>query len=543
MDSHSSLRFLNRMVLNGNIQESIKMIDEMPEISPEIAVMKTKLYVILEQFEESNGFIDTYFSSDNPKLDKDDLARGMMAKAFNYVNEGKIQEAEMLLAESEEQVIVNVPYFHELLLKQKSMLLEWYYAKAFLMRKNGNPSKALEYLNVILPLIDDEAYHKLPLMVGRIFNETGAIYYFIGKINEAEEYWKEGYLLRTKYGNQYELANSINNLATLSIKVGDLHTAETYLLKCLEIYKEIRAKGKMARIYNNLGLVYESKHELDKAETYTHMALSINTSLGNIIPRTNNLINLSKIYLKKGKFSESEELLLKVLNILGSDRQMILEGEALLILITLYLEKKDKNSAIRYFKRLDELNHKTRNGLMKFRRDLAKALISRFSDRIIAQAEAQMRFREIIEDPDVPSDIQVIAYIHLSDLLLQELRSIEDKSEVLTELNILTENLQGIAFEYPNYSLLVQVLILKSKLAMIDNDLEHSKLLIDQAIEVANKNSLPLSREKAQAHLSSLQHEVQMWDRILKQNSSLVDRIEESDVINYMKEVVRKYEL
>lgn len=543
MKDRSPLHVLNELVNDGKINEAMEMIDGMEKIPPDIAIFKTKIFVILGKFTESTKFIDDYFSDESNEWDEIDFTRGMIAKAFNYSNIEKLEEADSLLARSEEQVIIQIPKFSELPIGRKSMLLEWYYAKAYNLRKSGNPSKALEYLNVVLRLIDDDAYIKLSLLVARIFNETGSIYYFLGKMTEAEEYWKESLRIREKLNNRYETANSMNNLATLALKIGDLHTAETYLQECLEIYKSIRAKVKMANIYNNLGLVYEAKHELDKAETYIQLAVSINSSLGNSLSVCNNLINLAKVYLKKGSFDESEGMLFQILAMLSDEGNFILESESLMILITLYLEKKDQKHAIQYFHRLDEINHKSRNGLVKFRRDLAKALLSRFSNRIIAQAEAQIRFKEIIQNPEVPSDILVIAYIHLSDLLLQELRSTDNQTEVLEELNELTQNLQDIAFEYPNYSLLVQVLILKSKLAMIDNNLEKSKKLIDQAIDVATKNSLPLYREKAEAHLTSLHQEVKMWDRLLKQNSSLVERIEESDVINYMKEVVRKYEL
>jgi tetratricopeptide (TPR) repeat protein len=109
----------------------------------------------------------------------------------------------------------------------------------------GQREKALEFLNQVLPIMDEVGDRSG--MAGSLNNIAG-VYYDLGQREKALEYYNQALPIREEVGDVYGEGVTRFNMATIYLEAGDLKEAEAHLLRVVEVWEAAQSPDlRMAR--------------------------------------------------------------------------------------------------------------------------------------------------------------------------------------------------------------------------------------------------------------------------------------------------------
>ncbi len=173
--------------------------------------------------------------------------------------------------------------------------------------------------------------------VAFIDNNMANMYKKMGKLDEAEKYYKESLLiLEKKYGDKFPTSASImSNLANLYTEQKKFDEAETLYDKSLKILKETVGENDIntSTTKNNLAELYLAKQEFGRAIPLFETALEAFEKEfgGKDMSTAMVLSNLATCYLQTQNYDKAEKLLLKAIPLFTA-----LQGQDNDNLITIY---------------------------------------------------------------------------------------------------------------------------------------------------------------------------------------------------------------
>ncbi|KKD39519.1 MAG: tetratricopeptide repeat protein [Limnoraphis robusta] len=167
---------------------------------------------------------------------------------------------------------------------------------------------------------DDASLATLYARLGEIYKrriEQGDCEDYQQEQTLAIEYFQKAISLQQKLNLEIELAESLNNLASLYKSQGKYEQAKPLYLLALEMRQQLSGKQHpdVATSLNNLASLYKSQGKYKQAEPLYLLALEMRKQLfGEQHPDVaNSLNNLANLYLSQGKYEEAEPLFKKVL--------------------------------------------------------------------------------------------------------------------------------------------------------------------------------------------------------------------------------------
>ncbi len=138
----------------------------------------------------------------------------------------------------------------------------------------------------------------------------------IGKSDEAKEIFFEELEKAKEINDSSSLSQAYHDLGSLERSVLDREKCKEYLLKSIEIRKEIldekdsfEDKYGLSRSYNNLGAIYIQYGDQDKALEYFEKALELHQEIKNKLFEARTLSNMAVISMKKGELDRAERIL------------------------------------------------------------------------------------------------------------------------------------------------------------------------------------------------------------------------------------------
>ena len=158
--------------------------------------------------------------------------------------------------------------------------------------------------------------------------------------------------------------------------------------------------------------------------------------------------------------------------------------------------------------------------------------------RMANKLQAQQLLTEIVKEEIIVHEKTVLAIKNLSELLLDELKTYGE-SEVLEEVKTLIGQLYEIGLAQHSYSVVIEGLILKSKFALLDGQLEKADKLLDQTILITEERGLTGHLKLVQKEKQLLQEQFIQWKDLIDSNTSLGARINQAQLIEYLKKAQR----
>lgn len=253
------------------------------------------------------------------------LERGVRAQ-----QKGEIHQAEQLL---------NDALFSSSSIEDNPTRIAALINLARLNRLNGNPDKAMIYVNLALNLcvehpewLSEAAYEKAHTELD-LDNQNEALRWAVKSLN-AEQGTLKGVRrnllarIQSNAGNTNaavlsataalnenlynelpeEAANSLRILGTIELEGGRLDAARKLILEALEIDKRIGASPKIGLDLEKLAAVADGQEALNLKAEYLERAYSVHVSAGRRDKALNILQQLAEVYSKTGNSTQAEKV-------------------------------------------------------------------------------------------------------------------------------------------------------------------------------------------------------------------------------------------
>ena len=213
--------------------------------------------------------------------------------------------------------------------------------RAEIARRSGKLQQCQELLLEALTLINN--YEIDQDLTATVYNNLGICHWSLGRLKEAEDYYKTAlkyYRKRKDLGGQSKI---INNLGIINDELGKLHHAASSYEKAEKIFKRIGASRSEAYACANLGTNLMSRGHLTKAEEKLDKAKEIFDRIGDQHSSAYTLGDIGYIRFWQGDVEKAREMIGTAVKKASElkDEELILESRIRLGRIEIYSGKVD----------------------------------------------------------------------------------------------------------------------------------------------------------------------------------------------------------
>ena len=149
----------------------------------------------------------------------------------------------------------------------------------------------------------------------KILGELGVIFYYLGELDKASEYYEKALELDEGLGIKEGIARHLRSIGLIYRTKGELDKALEYYEKALELDEGLGIKEGIAKDLGNIGIIYRIKGELDKALDYYGKALELDKEVGRKEGIAIQLGNIGTVYRIKGELDKALDYYRKALEL------------------------------------------------------------------------------------------------------------------------------------------------------------------------------------------------------------------------------------
>lgn len=298
----------------------------------------------------------------------------------------------------------------------------------------------------------------------------------------------------------------------------------------------------LAALYHVQANLSFQKGAIDDAYKKYMSSLEIKERRGDKREIAGTLHNIGRIHADRLNYEKALEFQERAFNNFKEIENEIGMSFTLRSLILVSLELEMDEQAENYLAIFKTLNDSTKNKLTVMRYKYAKARVLKTKNRLKHRIDAQRLFEEILKDDIVDKPLALEAMIHLAEILLDELRVLEEE-RVLNEVIVLVRNITSNAKDQRSYSMLVNSLLLQSKLELFQGNVSKAQTLLNQGSLIATENNLPQFKVRVQEALDNIQNQYSKWMSGMSLSEQLSDEMvsdQISDYLQTLKEIIKK---
>ncbi|MEO8760188.1 MAG: tetratricopeptide repeat protein [Bacteroidia bacterium] len=163
--------------------------------------------------------------------------------------------------------------------------------------KNNNPDTAIILSENIIKLAAKTDVKKTKLFTSIAFNLIGRCYINKGDYTQASEYILKALEICKEIENKSGIGYCYTNMANIYGIQSNYPKALEFSLKALQLLEEIGDKNGAANCYNNIGNIYADQFNYDKALTYYLKALHVRENISNKKGIASSYANLGSLYI------------------------------------------------------------------------------------------------------------------------------------------------------------------------------------------------------------------------------------------------------
>jgi hypothetical protein len=334
---------------------------------------------------------------------------------------------------------------------------------------------------------------------------------------------------RYKYDTGREI--SLTLLANLFIETSDFDLALQYYEQCLPHYEKIKHYSNLAGIYRKIGLIhkfrgqfYESKEKILTAQQYYQMESEffrwapINSGKYGYAATS---ILIGEILEYESKIMDARNNYEKALEIGKEINHHEITCEALFRIILLLLNSGSNENLDSYLQDIEKLSALDPNPIIDLMKNTAHASILMFQPGMKAKSKSQELFKQISQSKVQRRDINIIAKFNICELLILELKAFGEK-ESLNEAVDAVDDLLELAKKERSHILLIESFIFKSKLCQIKLELNQAEILLENALELAEKKDINFIIPKIKNEIKIFHKDIKVWKQFY---NLMLDRI------------------
>ncbi|MFX1536643.1 MAG: tetratricopeptide repeat protein [Promethearchaeota archaeon] len=423
--------------------------------------------------------------------------------------------------------------------------LDTYTLKATALWRLGRLDEGLEVINKgeqfsnKLALDKSVDFLELGFIKTKLINRKATIYIDKGNLDRAISSFQQCLsILKNIDAKQGRGIALLNIGIALSLK-GDLDHALDYFERCLTYFELVGIKQYLGIALSKIGEIYLLKGAINSALNYFRQNLEMNEKIGNQQDIASSLHNIGLAYRQKGLFDRAMEYFEQSLSLRIKIGNNVDISETLFYLISVAVDKKSSQQANQYLKHLQQINEEENIKIIRNRAYIAEALVLKTSTRLRHQAKAEELLETVANEAIVDQELTIIAMLHLSELLLLELKT-TGNIEALQEVKSLIRRILDIAKHQYSPLLLIETYLLYSKLAVLDLDLEAAQRFLHQAKLAAETRGLQRLVLKLLGEQESLKKQINIWQILIERGAPIQERLEVLQLDNQILRMVRQ---
>ncbi|MHA2105446.1 MAG: tetratricopeptide repeat protein [Candidatus Hodarchaeales archaeon] len=386
-------------------------------------------------------------------------------------------------------------------------------------------------INELWIKIPAEVKPNLKLSESDFYYLSWNVFYFNGEIKKALELASKYLILEEEIGNSYTISRAKRANGFVLYKTGEFEQALSLLNQSLDLIQNDRPKSYLISVVlGDIGEIYQWKGEFDRALE------SFNLSISNAEKSKNKnslglaYFRLGNFYQIKGDLDEAIKVF-KLAEMAHPERNFVDSSYLYFALVKIYLEKKNVDLAEINLLKLKEINELTKNSIINFQYSLANALCLINKPRLKEKIQAQTILENLVKHEIIDSRLHTITLKELCRILLLEFKSTEEL-EVLSEVREKISYLQEIAKKYYSFSLQIEVLILKSKIAYLEDKVDESEKYLSEAMKIADEKQLNNLKIQLESEKSLLTTNLDLELGKIQ----LKEKIKQSQILEYMEQ-------
>jgi hypothetical protein len=189
-----------------------------------------------------------------------------------------------------------------------------------------------------------------------------------------------------------------------------------------------------------------------------------------------------------------------------------------------------------------ELQRKTNSGIIFQASRLVKALLLTHNSNPRQRMKAIFLLEQVVEEKVIQHHLSHAALMHLCDLLLKETLITYDEQNI-DDLKKYLHNLASISQEFHLSHELIEIKVLSSKIALIQNDMKRASRLIQEAIKISQNLNIPRIDTKIHNATTLIEKYKKEMVDIDFNNLSLKDRLIKVNFEEETKNFIRLYNI
>jgi len=379
----------------------------------------------------------------------------------------------------------------------------------------------------------------------RCFSEIlyyrGSIHWQLSNLDKANVFLRKSIAIKKELDDKESLAIAYNRLGTSLSYQGKLDESMNYFKMHLSINQEMNNLIEIATAFNNIGFLYSVKGEYEFAVECYENSLKLNEILNHSYFAAIWKINLATCYYPLGKHQKALKYAKESLELHqeAQSSDYFLSISLLYIIELLIAAEFENEDVYSYYDMLESLYLKNKeNKTIQHRYEFAKALVLKASDRLSDKMQAQTLFKQIVEDKVVALNNSVKSLLNLAELLIIEFKSTENQ-KVLLELEQLTNNLLNIGKEQKNYPVQVKTLLLRSKLKLLNLEIDESESFLEEAKQICEKRGLSRLAMTIIEEQESLINKKKKLNESTDEKRSYEEKVEFTEIDNILTRMVK----
>ncbi|MCY3414793.1 MAG: tetratricopeptide repeat protein [Candidatus Heimdallarchaeota archaeon] len=430
-----------------------------------------------------------------------------------------------------------------------------------ILYKTGNLKEGLLQIDKIINEFDIEKSFQ------DIFDEDknliGKNYYFIKYLAQFF-YWKGIYeQAQTNYGPFLKFvlrSQKLNKLINDQFKIARDHytlglgyhshmgehvTALMHINKSLKLHEILDNHLGRVSCYRELGQIYSYIGDLELSLRFRERSLQLAEEINDKRFISICLGDMGIINYKIGQEDMALHYFEKLLEFLQNNQNAYTNGDSYLYLTLIRAERVLGDDASEMIddilekmksilvNRLDSSIGAYQKNYLNYIFKLTRAIELKNQKRTMFRYEAQTILEELIAENIIDIELNQLAILNLTEILLDEFAYFGEQ-DIFEEAEQLIQHQYLTALDKNASPQIIDSLILKSRLSLINGDIELSKKMLDEADDLAIRNELFKLQDTVMIQKKLLNQEINKWKGLLHKSTTIKDRVEISRFKEYI---------
>ncbi len=416
----------------------------------------------------------------------------------------------------------------------KRPVADYYMYQAGAYYNQGLLSQALETVSKSLTIYEDL---KDEVSLAIAYHRIGYIYRHSGNHEKALENYFRSKSIYEKKNLVHEKAKAILDIAGINQDLGEYDVALQGLHEYHKIKRDCNDIPTVGIALNNIGRLYLTLGELDEAEESFNEALELIKQHDRAESLSNIYYSLGLLSQQKGDLEGSSKYLLQSLQLREKINKVYLISHSLKHLIQVNLNLKLTKIAEGFLNKLKFLAKETENPNIARLFRLAEAIFLKDSGSERDIQKSAVLFEQLAREEAVESNVTVESLLNLTEILIWEI-SKTGNEVILEEINENLDKLEGIATRQNSFVLLIEVMLLKAEIALVELKVEEAQLILTEALTIAEEKKIIQLAIRISNEYDDLLEQLDMWEDFTMKLPSIAEKLELSHIEDRLKQIV-----